>query len=128
MPLLVAIVIVSDATPPCNSGWEFHDDRANIPGLEVVSSGMAFYTGIEPKPYCAVIYYPMKGGGGLNGRDDGTCSFVFSASTIFWAQGLSSPPGHTPVYSHFARPHGPDKRVERMTHNLLSRALASDRR
>jgi hypothetical protein len=48
---------------------------------------------------------------------------VINASTIFWAQGLSSPPGHTLPWSHWSRPHGPDERVQTITRNLLRRAL-----
>jgi hypothetical protein len=33
------------------------------------------------------------------------------------------PPGHTLPWSHWSRPHGPDERVQQITHNLLRRAL-----
>ena len=46
----------------------------------------------------------------------------FNAATIFWAQGLGSPPGHVLPWSHWSRPHGPDARVQRITLNLLQRA------
>jgi hypothetical protein len=39
------------------------------------------------------------------------------------AQGLSSPPGHTLPWSHWSRRHGPDERVQKVTHNLLRRAI-----
>ena len=48
-------------------------------------------------------------------------NFVFNASTIFWSQGLSAPPGHMPPISHHGRPHGPDERVQRMTRNVLEK-------
>jgi len=48
---------------------------------------------------------------------------VFNAATIFWAQGLSMPPGYTLPWSHGNRPHGPDSRVQQITHNLLRRAI-----
>ena len=51
-------------------------------------------------------------------------NWVFNASTIYWAQGLSTPPGHMLPYAHYGRPHGPDPRVERITRNLLERFLA----
>jgi hypothetical protein len=44
-------------------------------------------------------------------------NWVFNASTIFWSQGMSSPPGHTLPWSHWSRPHGPDPRVQRTTQN-----------
>jgi hypothetical protein len=93
-------------------GWEFHGMPADIPGLEVVAEGMALHGGTTPTPWTATVY-PTVGDG-----------FVFNASTIFWAQGLSSPPGHMLPWSHWSRPHGPDRRVQRITHNLLRRAIA----
>ena len=92
-------------------GWEFHGDAADIEGLEVVAEGTAWQGGVNPSKWQSVIFPGPKG------------NFVFNASTIFWAQGLSSPPGHTLPWSHFNRPHGPDERVQRITHNLLKRAV-----
>lgn len=92
-------------------GWEYHGNPAAIPGLEVVAAGTAWVGGQTPQKWTATIYPGPKG------------SFVFNAATIFWAQGLSSPPGHTLPWSHFSRPHGPDARVQRITENLLNRAL-----
>jgi hypothetical protein len=94
-------------------GWEYHGDPpADLPGLEVVGAGTAFVGGTTPQSWAATIYPGPKG------------NFVFNASTIFWSQGLSSPPGHTLPWSHWSRPHGPDDRVRRITHNLLRRAIA----
>jgi hypothetical protein len=84
---------------------------ADIPGLEVVGAGTAWVGGVEPQQWTATIYPGPKE------------NFVFNAATIFWAQGLSSPPGHTLPWSHWSRPHGPDPRVQRITKNLLDRAL-----
>ncbi|MFO1096169.1 MAG: DUF6605 domain-containing protein [Planctomycetaceae bacterium] len=92
-------------------GWEYHGQPAEIPGLEVVAGGTAWQGGDNPQQWTATIYPGPKG------------NFVFNASTIFWAQGLSSPPGHTLPWSHWSRPHGPDERVQRITANLLHRAL-----
>lgn len=92
-------------------GWEYHGQPADIPGLEVVAGGTAWQGGDNPQQWTATIYPGPKG------------NFVFNASTIFWAQGLSSPPGHTLPWSHWSRPHGPDDRVQRITANLLHRAL-----
>jgi hypothetical protein len=36
---------------------------------------------------------------------------------------MSSPPGHTLPWSHWSRPHGTDERVQRITRNLLERAI-----
>jgi len=92
-------------------GWEYHGDPAAIPGLEIVGAGTAWVGGDRPQKWAATIYPGPKG------------NFVFNASTIFWAQGLSSPPGHTLPWSHWSRPHGPDPRVQRITANLLDRAI-----
>jgi hypothetical protein len=92
-------------------GWEFHGDPADIPGLEIIAEGIAFSGGVRPVRWTATIYPgPRK-------------NFVFNASTIWWAQGLSSPPGHMLPWSHGVRPHGPDRRVQRITGNLLARAV-----
>lgn len=92
-------------------GWEYHGMPADIPGLEVVAGGTAWVGGTRPQQWAATIYPGPKD------------NFVFNASTIFWAQGLSHPPGHTLPWSHWSRPHGPDDRVQKITHNLLRRAL-----
>ncbi len=92
-------------------GWEYHGDPADVPGLEVVAEGTALVGGVRPQHWTATVYPAPKG------------NFVFNASTIFWAQGLSSPPGHTLPWSHWTRPHGPDERVQRITHNVLRRAI-----
>jgi hypothetical protein len=92
-------------------GWEFHGDPADIPGLEVIAEGTALSGGVRPVHWTATIYPGPKR------------NFVFNASTIWWAQGLSSPPGHMLPWSHGVRPHGPDRRVDRITANLLARAL-----
>jgi hypothetical protein len=92
-------------------GWEYHGQPASIPGLEIVAAGTAWQGGDNPQQWTATIYPGPKG------------NFVFNASTIFWVQGLSAPPGHTLPWSHWSRPHGPDERVQKITHNLLQRAL-----
>lgn len=90
-------------------GWEHHGDPAAIPGLEVVAAGKTWNGGGEESHYEATVYPGPKG------------NTVFNAATIFWAQGLSSPPGHWLPFVHNGRPHGPDRRVQRMTKNLLDR-------
>lgn len=90
-------------------GWEFHGEPADIPGLQVVAEGPTTNSGERDARYTATIYPGPKG------------NFVFNASTIFWSQGLSAPPGHMPPWSHYGRPHGPDARVQRITRNVLER-------
>jgi hypothetical protein len=92
-------------------GWEFHGDPpADLPGLEIVGQGTAWSGGVTPSPWTATIYPGPKG------------NYVFNAATIFWAQGMSMPPGHTLPWSHSSRPHGPDSRVQQITANLLRHA------
>lgn len=90
-------------------GWEHHGDPAEIPGLEVVAAGKTYTGGEAESHYEATIYPGPKG------------NTVFNAATIFWAQGLSSPPGHWIPYVHNGRSHGPDRRVQRITQNLMDR-------
>ena len=93
-------------------GWEYHGQPATeIPGLEIVGEGTAWVSGTRPQQWAATLYPGPKG------------NFVFNAATIFWVQGLSTPPGHVLPWSHWSRPHGPDERVQKITQNLLSRAL-----
>jgi hypothetical protein len=92
-------------------GWEFHGNPADLPGLEIVAEGTALHGGTTPQHWTATMHPGPKG------------NIVFNASTIFWAQGLSSPPGHMLPWTHWQRPHGPDERVQRMLGNLLRRAI-----
>lgn len=91
-------------------GWEYHGGPADLPGLEVVAEGHAWVGGVTLSNWAATVYPGPKD------------NFVFNAATIFWCQDLSMPPGHTLPWSHWSRPHGPDARVQRITHNLLQRA------
>lgn len=90
-------------------GWEFHGDPADIPGLRIVAEGDSENAGGETAHWTATLY---------PGQHD---NWVFNASTIWWAQGISAPPGHMLPYSHYGRPHGPDERVEAITRNILDR-------
>jgi hypothetical protein len=91
-------------------GWEYHGGPADLPGLEIVAEGRAWVGGTKLSTWAATIYPGPKQ------------NFVFNAATIFWCQDLAMPPGHTLPWSHWSRPHGPDARVQRITHNLLGRA------
>jgi hypothetical protein len=92
-------------------GWEYHGDPPqDIDGLQILAEGTALQGGVNPQRWMATIYPGPKQ------------NFVFNASTIWWCQGLSSPPGHMLPWSHWSRPHGPDSRVQQMTKNLLARA------
>jgi hypothetical protein len=91
-------------------GWEHHGDPADIPGLEIVARGPVFSNGKPRKvDYTAVVYPGPKG------------NIVFNAATIWWSDGLSAPPGYKTPSAHGATPRGPDRRVQRMTANVLNR-------
>jgi hypothetical protein len=95
-------------------GWEFHGEPdVERPGLEVVAEGNVWAGGTRLGKYAATVYPGPKN------------NFVFNATTIWWSQGLSDPPGHVLPWSHWSRPHGPDERVQRITANALKRALTS---
>jgi hypothetical protein len=92
-------------------GWEYHADPAPIEGLQVVARGPV-RAGGEPSEYTATLYRAPRG------------NWVFNAATIWWSEGLSSPPGHIPAMSPNGRTLGPDRRVQRITANLLERLVA----
>lgn len=102
-------------------GWEFHGDPADIPGLEIVASGITDgrrfpaeegKDKLSPSIYTATVYPGPKG------------NFVFNAATCWWADGLSQPPGY--VRSEwYGRRYGPDPRVQQITTNVLDRMRRS---
>lgn len=103
---------VGDAIPGL-IGWEWHGDPAPIKGLEIVATGATQSAPGKPNEgtYTATVYPGPKG------------NFVFNASTIWWADGISAPPGYVrpKVYTE---PKGPDERVRRMTKNILERMVS----
>lgn len=54
------------------------------------------------------------------GHDEYYSIEMFNASTCWWADGLSEPPGYVRP-SVYTSPQGPDSRVQRITRNLLER-------
>ncbi|NNE90411.1 MAG: hypothetical protein HKN23_02085 [Verrucomicrobiales bacterium] len=94
-------------------GWEHHGEPdPDREGMETLAEGKVWAGGKREGKYTSVIFPGPKD------------NFVFNASTVFWNCGLSQPPGIEVPYSHFSRPHGPDERVQRITKNLLDRAIA----
>jgi hypothetical protein len=96
-------------------GWEWMGMPADIPGLEVVSTGKT-QNGVKgPKGqgvYTATIYPGPKK------------NIVFNAATCWWGDGLSAPPGYVrpKVYTE---PKGVDSRTQRITSNILDRIKQS---
>lgn len=94
-------------------GWEFHGDAdTDRAGLEVVAEGNVWAGGTRLGKYAATVFEGPKK------------NIVFNATSIFWCQGLSDPPGHMIPWSHWSRPHGPDARVQRITKNAIDRAIS----
>ena len=94
-------------------GWEYHGDAdLDREGLQVLAEGKVWAGGTRQGNWQSTIFPGPKN------------NFVFNASTIFWSQGLASPPGHMLPIAHSTRPHGPDERVQRMTANLIQHAIA----
>jgi hypothetical protein len=93
-------------------GWEWHGDPALIPGLEIVASGptQSAPGQLNGGEFTATMY--------PGPRDN----FVFNASTCWWADGLSAPPGYVRP-SVYTSPQGPDARVQQITRNLLDRMV-----
>ncbi|MCE2434813.1 MAG: hypothetical protein J4F29_18095 [Candidatus Latescibacteria bacterium] len=91
-------------------GWEWHGSPPyDQPGMEILAKGTTKNNqGKVKPPHVATIY------------DGPRNNFVFNAGTIWWAQGLSSPPGHV-LPARVAEPQGPDPRVQRMIENVFNR-------
>ena len=75
-------------------GWEWHGDPAvDLPGMEFLAhSKTKNGQGKTQSPHIATIYDGPKG------------NVVFNAGTIWWAQGMSSPPGHVLPAHKAAKP------------------------
>jgi hypothetical protein len=91
-------------------GWEWNGDPARIRGLVILASGSTRIDKgrLNGGTYTATIYSGTRG------------NFVFNAATCWWGDGLSAPPGYVRPVA-FARPQGPDVRVQRITANVLER-------
>lgn len=91
-------------------GWEWHGDPAQFPGLEIVATGptQSAPGNLNGGVYTATVYPGPKG------------NIVFNASTCWWGDGLSAPPGYLRP-SVYTTPQGPDPRVQRITRNILER-------
>src|SRR4051812_14736520 len=91
-------------------GWEWHGGPAEIPGLEIISTGptQSAPGKLNGGIYTATVYPGPKK------------NFVFNASSCWWADALSAPPGYVRP-SVYTSPKGPDSRAQRITQNILRR-------
>jgi len=90
-------------------GWEYHGPPlSDAPGLEIVAEGPTTAKNL----HTAVVYPCAKG------------NWVFNAGTIWWAEGLSQPPGHIPAGTNgMMRTYGVNKYVQKITSNILNRMI-----
>jgi hypothetical protein len=79
--------------------------------MNIVAEGDATINGKTVGHYSATLYDGPKE------------NVVFNAATIWWANGLSSPPGHLNPTRNGVTQQGPDERVQQMTHNLFRRFI-----
>jgi hypothetical protein len=94
-------------------GWEYHGPpMRDDPSLVVLARGKTRRGQQETnREYASVLYTAPKG------------NFVFNAATCWWNMPLSRPPGAVnPPRTDFSRE---DRRVQRITKNLLDRMLRS---
>ena len=93
-------------------GWEWRGNPAPIPGLTVVSEGTTHtkHAARTDGHYTATVHSGPKR------------NIVFNASTIWWADALANPPGYRRP-SVYTTPQGPDKRVQKMTANVLKEMI-----
>ena len=89
-------------------GWEWMGDPRGS-RVSRWSPAAAWRTEGSEREYTATIYPGPKD------------NVVFNAATIWWADGLSAPPGYVTPSAHGATPRGPDPRVQRITANLFRR-------
>jgi len=92
-------------------GWEWHGDPADIPGLQVVATAMTTDGRGNPHGHYTATVYPGP-----------KKNVVFNASTCWWGDGLSEPPGYMRPTA-YTTPKGPDPRAQRITRNVLERML-----
>ena len=95
------------------TGMKKGDSIKGLPGMKVVAEGDAMVNKKKVGRYTATLY---------DGPKD---NIVFNAATIWWANGLSSPPGHMNPRRHGVAQQGPDERVQKITHNLFRRMTAT---
>ncbi|NOZ41459.1 MAG: hypothetical protein GXP24_14720 [Planctomycetes bacterium] len=101
-----------DDAVPGLIGWEWHGDPAPIKGLEVVATSPTQSSPGKPNggQYTATVYPGPKN------------NFVFNASTCWWADGLSEPPGYVRPAAYMT-PQGPDARIQQITRNILDKMI-----
>ncbi len=94
-------------------GWEYHGPplRKDSSLVVLAQSELDDAWDANPNTYTTTLYHGPRG------------NFVFNAATCWWSMPLSSPPGfRNPPHQDFSKE---DSRVQRMTRNLLNRAISS---
>ena len=100
---------------PAIIGWEFNSTPGDIPGLEVVATAPIWPRSNEyskDQRHHGVVFPCAKG------------NWVFNGGTIWWPQGLASPPGHVPArVGDVGGTFGVNPHVQRITANILNRMI-----
>jgi hypothetical protein len=101
---------------PAIIGWEYHGPPlGKIKGLVEVAGSRVSGTprpGMPEKLHAGIIYPCPKG------------NWVFNAGTIWWAEGLSQPPGHIPAgIGSNMRTFGVNQKIQKITANILDRMI-----
>ncbi|MCH8217513.1 MAG: hypothetical protein IH892_12180 [Planctomycetes bacterium] len=94
-------------------GWEWHAHPArDLPGHEILAQSIPMRKGKPKGPHVATIY---------DGPKD---NVVFHAGTIWWAQGISTPPGHVPPKAFIGKDQKlPYPRAQRIMKNVFDRFI-----
>jgi hypothetical protein len=94
-------------------GHEWHGNPAEVPGLEVVSTGPTLDSLMGPGEYVATVHPGPRG------------NTIFNASTTWWSSGLALPPGYQRPTWNGLPSALPDARAQQITHNVLGRFMSS---
>jgi hypothetical protein len=95
-------------------GHEWHGaPPEDLAGLEIVSTGQTHDPSVGPGVYTATAYPGPKG------------NVVFNAASVWWASGLSQPPGYQRPSTQGMPSARPDARAQRITENVLAKMLTS---
>ena len=101
---------------PAIIGWEYDGEPADIPGLEVLATSLLHPRTdqwVKTDHYHHGVIYPCQKG-----------NWVFTAGTIWWPSGLSSPPGHVQArVDEVGGTFGPHPAAQRITANVLNRMI-----
>lgn len=101
---------------PAVIGWEYNGEPGDIPGLEVLATSPLYPRTdqfIKEDHHHHGVIFPCEKG-----------NWVFNAGTIWWPEGLASPPGHVPArVGDVGGTFGVHPAAQRITANVLNRMI-----